>query len=90
MGGLATGPPSPPTLGVPRQSLGTDLTAGVVFGGATLALMAPLPTTALVVRGLNEVIFPVGCSLVVYAASMQRAPERASALPAPEHAARIS
>ena len=68
--------------------VGTGLTAGVVFGGATLALMAPLPPTALVARGLNEILFPVGCSLVVYAASAQRVPERANALPAPEHAAR--
>ena len=69
--------------------VGTGLTAGVVFGGATLALMAPLPTTALVVRGLNEVLFPVGCSLVVYAASaQQRVPEGADTARAPEQLAR--
>ena len=31
---------------------------GVVFGGITLFLMMPLATTALVLRGLNEVLFP--------------------------------
>ena len=30
--------------------------------------MSPLATPALVTRGLNEVLFPVGCSLVVYSA----------------------
>ena len=70
--------------------VGMGLAAGAVFGGATLALMSPLATTALVARGLNEIIFPVGCSLVVYAANAQRAPEKVSTLAAPEHAARTS
>ena len=48
--------------------VGTGLGVGVVFGGITLFLMSPLATTTLVVRGLNEVLFPVGCSLVVYSA----------------------
>ena len=67
--------------------VGTGLATGVVFGGVTLALMAPLPTTALVVKGLNEVLFPVGCSLVVYAASALRVPEGAKTLPASEQVA---
>jgi len=48
--------------------IGTGLAVGVIFGGITLFLMLPLATTALVVRALNEVLFPVGCSLVVYSA----------------------
>jgi len=48
--------------------LGTGLAVGIVFGGITLFLMSPLATTALVTRGLNEILFPVGCSLVVYSA----------------------
>ena len=46
----------------------TGVGIGLIFGGITLFLMSPLATTALVVRGLNEVLFPVGCSLVVYSA----------------------
>ena len=48
--------------------IGTGLAVGVIFGGITLFLMLPLATTALIVRALNEVLFPVGCSLVVYSA----------------------
>ncbi|HMH53628.1 MAG TPA: hypothetical protein VK548_25570 [Candidatus Acidoferrum sp.] len=44
----------------------TGLVIGVVFGGLTLFLMSPLATPALVARGINEVLFPVGCSLVIY------------------------
>ena len=46
----------------------TGLGVGVVFGGLTLVLMSPLATPALVARGINEMLFPVGCSLVVYSA----------------------
>jgi hypothetical protein len=53
--------------------LGIGLVIGVVFGGLTLILMSPLPTPALVTRGLNEVLFPVGCSLVVYSAGALQA-----------------
>ena len=55
----------------------TGVGIGVVFGGLTLFLMSPLATTALVVRGLNEVLFPVGCSLVVYSAKALQAREPA-------------
>ena len=57
----------------------TGLAVGLVFGGITLFLMSPLATTALVVRGLNEVLFPVGCSLVVYSAKALQAREPAKA-----------
>ena len=59
--------------------VGTGLAVGLVFGGITLFLMSPLATTALVVRGLNEVLFPVGCSLVVYSAKALEAPAPAKA-----------
>jgi hypothetical protein len=39
--------------------------------------MSPLATTALVVRGLNEILFPVGCSLVVYSAKALGTPAKA-------------
>ena len=59
--------------------LGAHLAAGVAFGvtfGLTILLMmevgAPVPTppVGLVSRGLNELIFPVGCALVIYAGSV--------------------
>ncbi len=49
------------------------LMIGLLFGGAivyTMASMAadPLPLFVLVSRAANEIIFPVGCALVLYAA----------------------
>jgi hypothetical protein len=49
------------------------LVAGVFFGGAMMALKAsaaaePLPTADLVCQGVNELLFPVGCSLVIFCA----------------------
>lgn len=54
--------------------LGTGLLVGTVFGGAVLALIylsAPeaLPASTLISRGVNEALFPVGCSLVLFAAA---------------------
>ena len=50
------------------------LAIGVVFGGAILAIAlvsAPEPpaTADLVSRGVNEILFPVGCSLVLFSAT---------------------
>jgi hypothetical protein len=52
----------------------TGLLVGLVFGGTIVALTyqmspEPLATAALVSRGANEVLFPVGCSLVLFAAA---------------------
>ena len=49
------------------------LAIGILFGGTTLALTyasAPEPpsVTALVSRGIDEVFFPVGCSLILFSA----------------------
>jgi len=49
------------------------LGVGMVFGGAILWITVQqtstaIPLAGLVSRGVNEVIFPVGCSLVLYAA----------------------
>jgi hypothetical protein len=54
--------------------LATGLLVGLVFGGTIVALtyqMSPEPpvTAALVSRGANEILFPVGCSLVLFAAT---------------------
>lgn len=63
----------------PWGKLGAHLGAGAAFGltfGLTILLMmevgAPVPTppVGLVSRGLNELIFPVGCALVIYAGSV--------------------
>ena len=49
------------------------LAVGIVFGGAILALTlgaapGPVPVADLVSRGLNELLFPVGCALVLFSA----------------------
>lgn len=54
--------------------LATGLLVGLVFGGTIVSLtyqMAPDPPTsaALVSLGANEILFPVGCSLVLFAAT---------------------
>jgi hypothetical protein len=58
--------------------LAVGLLVGVVFGGVFLAVMVqtaptPLSTPSLVARGLNELLFPVGCALVVFIAEVLRA-----------------
>ena len=51
------------------------LLAGIVFGGAALTVVAqsaltpPSPAT-LMVKGVNELAFPVGCALVIFAAEV--------------------
>jgi hypothetical protein len=55
--------------------MAAGLAAGVVFGGAFLALVVrsapiPLSTPSLVARGVNELLFPVGCALVVFIAEV--------------------
>jgi len=58
-----------------RTCIFTGLAVGIIFGGTVLSLMitktpTPLPTVTLLIRGVNEILFPVGCSLVVYAANI--------------------
>jgi hypothetical protein len=53
--------------------LGIGLFVGTIFGGVLIGLLhfyaaAPPPTPALVTQGVNEVLFPVGCSLAIFAA----------------------
>jgi hypothetical protein len=57
--------------------LAVGLLIGVVFGGVFLAVMVqsaptPLSTPSLVAKGLNELLFPVGCALVVFIAEVLR------------------
>ena len=51
------------------------LAIGLVFGSTILGLVnasapEPLTTTDLVSRGVNEILFPVGCSLVLFSATV--------------------
>jgi hypothetical protein len=51
------------------------LLAGLVFGGAILTVVAqsaltPLSTADLMVKGVNQLVFPVGCALVIYTAEI--------------------
>jgi hypothetical protein len=63
-----------------RSALGhlaVGLMVGVVFGGLFLTVIvqsAPIPPAApaLVAKGLNELLFPVGCALVVFIAEVLR------------------
>jgi hypothetical protein len=57
--------------------LAVGLMTGVVFGGVFLAAVVqsaptPLSTPSLLARGLNELLFPVGCALVVFIAEVLR------------------
>jgi hypothetical protein len=59
--------------------LAVGLLIGVVFGGVFLAVvvqsaLTPLSTPSLVARGVNELLFPVGCALVVFIAEVLRIP----------------
>ena len=54
--------------------MATGLLVGLVFGGTILALSyqmspEPLATADLVSRAVNEILFPLGCSLVLFAAT---------------------
>jgi hypothetical protein len=47
------------------------LVAGVIFGAAILVLTVqaapkPLPAGGLVTKGVNELLFPMGCAMVVF------------------------
>jgi hypothetical protein len=57
--------------------LAVGLVVGVVFGGLFLAVVvrtAPTPLSApsVLARGVNELLFPVGCALVVFIAEVLR------------------
>ena len=47
------------------------LVAGVIFGAGILVLTMqaapkPLPAGGLVAKGVNELLFPIGCAMVVF------------------------
>jgi hypothetical protein len=58
-----------------RAYAAAGLLAGIVFGGAALTVVAlsaptPLSPAALMVKGVNELVFPVGCALVIFTAEI--------------------
>lgn len=57
--------------------LAVGLLVGVVFGGVFLTVIVqsaptPLPAPSLLAKGINELLFPVGCALVVFIAEVLR------------------
>ena len=53
--------------------IAVGLGVGIVFGGLILAVTywgasSPLSTANLISRGVNEILFPMGCSLVLFSA----------------------
>jgi hypothetical protein len=63
--------------GSTRGHLAVGLLVGVIFGGLFLTVVVqsapnPLSSPALVAKGVNELLFPVGCALVVFIAEVLR------------------
>jgi hypothetical protein len=72
--GLAVGWIGQRSWGGMKAHVAAGLAIGIIFGGTIVALTYSMssetPATAdLVTRGVNEVLFPVGCSLVLFAAA---------------------
>jgi hypothetical protein len=72
--GLAVAWVSQRPWGGAAAHIAVGLLVGLVFGGAIVALTVgstpPPPATEVLSRGVNEVIFPIGCSLVLYSAGV--------------------
>jgi hypothetical protein len=72
--GLGIGWVSQRRWGGALAHMGVGLLVGLVFGGAEIALAAgatpPPPAADLLTEGINEVLFPVGCSLVLFSATV--------------------
>jgi hypothetical protein len=70
--GLGVGWVSQRRWGGAAAHVAVGLLVGLTFGGVQLAFAAgatpPPPTSDLFVAGVNEVLFPVGCSLVLFSA----------------------
>jgi hypothetical protein len=58
---------------------GIGLATGAAFGTATLFVLPPAPLAAQVARGVNELLFPAGCALVLFAARALRRRQPATA-----------
>jgi hypothetical protein len=70
--GLGVGWVSQRRWGGAAAHVAVGLLVGLTFGGVQLVFAAgatpPPPTSDLFVAGVNEVLFPVGCSLVLFSA----------------------
>ena len=70
--GLAIGWVSQRPWGGAMAHMAVGFVVGAVFGGTVIALLAAsgpeVSTTILLSRGVTEVLFPVGCSLVLFSA----------------------
>ena len=70
--GLALGWVSQRPWGGAMAHMAVGFVVGAVFGGTVIALLAAsgpeVSTTILLSRGVTEVLFPVGCSLVLFSA----------------------
>jgi hypothetical protein len=54
----------------PQDYAKVDIAIGAVFGAIALYLLAPQPLPTMIARAINEGIFPLGCTLVIYAADI--------------------
>jgi hypothetical protein len=72
--GLAVGWVSQRPWGGAAAHIAVGFLVGLVFGGTIVTLTVgstpPPPATEVLSRGVNEVIFPIGCSLVLYSAGV--------------------
>ena len=72
--GLGIGWVSQRRWGGALAHMAVGLAVGLIFGGSVLALAAgatPPPSTAdLLTASINEILFPVGCSLVLFSATV--------------------
>jgi len=72
--GLGVGWVSQRRWGGALAHVAVGLLVGLVFGGAEIALAAgttpPPPAADLFSEGVNEVLFPVGCALVLFSATV--------------------
>src|ERR671916_918385 len=72
--GLGIGWVSQRRWGGALAHVGVGLLVGLIFGGAEIALATgatpPPPTADLLTESINEVLFPVGCSLVLFSATV--------------------
>ena len=70
--GLALGWVSQRPWGGAVAHMAVGFVVGTVFGGTVIALLAAsgpeVSATILLSRGVTEVLFPVGCSLVLFSA----------------------
>lgn len=73
--GLVLGWIGKKTWGGLAAHVGTGAAFGIIFGTAIMAATeaaakAPTPPVDLMARGINELLFPIGCAVILYASSI--------------------